>query len=188
MTPAPRAAPPLSVTRWLNAPEDLTLEALRGRVVAIEAFQMLCPGCVAHGLPQAQRVFEAFPREDVAVVGLHTVFEHHEAQGTEAALAAFLHEYRFGFPVGIDAPSASGPIPRTMAAYAMQGTPTLILLDRRGRLRAQHFGHVPDLWLGATIARLMAEDAGDPAFAPADRDGAPRAPDACDEAGCAVDP
>ena len=88
-----RAAPPLIVSQWFNTDKPLSLEALRGKVVVIEAFQMLCPGCVSHALPQAQRVAAAFSTNDVAVIGLHTVFEHHEAMRPEA-LKAFLHEYR----------------------------------------------------------------------------------------------
>jgi hypothetical protein len=42
-----------------------------------------------------------------------------------------------------------------MEAYQMQGTPTLLLIDRAGRLRRQIFGHVPDLLLGAEIMRLV---------------------------------
>jgi len=128
------AKPPrLKTTHWFNTTEKLTLEGLRGRVVLVEVFQMLCPRCVAHGLPQAQRVANAFKSEDIAVIGLHSVFEHHEAQGAKEALAAFLHEYRISFPVGIDAPSGSGGLPQTMAAYGMQGTPTLLLFDHAGR-------------------------------------------------------
>jgi|SRR5690606_17341654 len=149
-------APPWQVSRWFNTDAPVDLSSLRGRVVVLEAFQMLCPGCVSHGLPQAARVHATFPAERVAVVGLHTVFEHHAAM-TPVALEAFLHEYRIGFPVGVDMPSEEGPIPRTMRAYAMQGTPTLVLIDARGRLRAQHFGQVSDLALGAHIAGLVAE-------------------------------
>lgn len=142
--------------QWFNTPEPLTLRLLRGKVVVVEAFQMLCPGCVNHGLPQATRVRETFHESDVAVLGLHTVFEHHAAM-TPVALAAFLHEYRITFPVGIDAPGEDGGIPRTMAAYRMQGTPTLLLIDRLGRLRAQHFGAVSDMRIGAQIMVLVAE-------------------------------
>ncbi|WP_340267273.1 TlpA family protein disulfide reductase [Sphingobium mellinum] len=73
------------------------------------------------------------------------------------ALAAFLHEYRVTFPVGVDLPAADRPIPRTMAAYGMQGTPTLILIDRWGRLRRQMFGAEDDMRVGADIARLLSE-------------------------------
>ncbi len=51
------------------------------------------------------------------MLGLHSVFEHHDAQGTREALGAFLHEYRISFPVGIDAPSDEGRLPKTMTAY-----------------------------------------------------------------------
>ena len=173
-------APPLSVREWLNATEPLDLEALRGRVVLIEAFQMLCPGCVSHGLPQAKRVHETFQVKDVVVIGLHTVFEHHEAQQSAAALRAFLHEYRIPFPGGIDAPG-DGTLPKTMTAYAMQGTPTLVLIDRQGRLRAQYFGHVPDLHLGAKIMALIAETGDEVAVS---QTAAGPLASACDEAGC----
>lgn len=51
----------------------------------------------------------------------------------------------------------TGPLPQTMAAYALEGTPTLILIDREGRLRARHFGQVADLALGAEIMVLIQE-------------------------------
>ncbi len=150
-------APALQVARWFNVETPLTLAALRGKVVVIEAFQMLCPGCVSHGLPQAQRVRRLFAEEQVAVLGLHTVFEHHAAM-TEVALAAFLHEYRITFPVAVDASADSGPIPRTMAVYGLRGTPSLLLIDKQGRLRREFFGQVEDLVLGAEIAVLLGED------------------------------
>ncbi|MDP3222649.1 MAG: TlpA family protein disulfide reductase, partial [Rubrivivax sp.] len=63
------------------------------------------------------------------------------------------------FPVGVDAPSGDGrqPIPVTMQAYGMQGTPSLVLIDRNGHLRQHAFGAVEDLVLGAAIATLIAE-------------------------------
>jgi hypothetical protein len=54
-------APPVSASQWLNTPAALNLEQLRGRAVVLHAFQMLCPGCVSHGLPQVieiQRTFD----------------------------------------------------------------------------------------------------------------------------------
>lgn len=152
----PREAPEWQVAEWLNS-GGVTLAALRGRTVAALAFQMLCPGCVSHALPQMQRLRSAFPESSLAVVGLHTVFEHHEAQGRREVLSAFLHENRIGFPVGMDSPGDGG-VPLTFRAYAMQGTPTLLLVDSQGRLRMQRFGHVDDLALGAAVATLIAEE------------------------------
>jgi hypothetical protein len=72
-------APELSVSQWFNTNESLSLEKLRGRPVLIHAFQMLCPGCVAHAIPQAQKAQAIFAETDLQVMGLHTVFEHHDA-------------------------------------------------------------------------------------------------------------
>ena len=148
------AAPELSVERWFNAKMDLTLEKLRGRPVLIHAFQMLCPGCVAHAIPQTQKVQSVFAQTDLEVIGLHTVFEHHEAM-KPVSLEAFLHEYRITFPVGVDTPSPHRDTPMTMTAYAMQGTPTTILIDRAGSVAANMFGQIEDLALGAMIQSLL---------------------------------
>jgi peroxiredoxin len=151
------ASPPVWQTRqWFNTRAPIALADLRGKVVALHTFQMLCPGCVAHGLPQAQRIFETFNRDDVAVIGLHTVFEHHDVM-TPDALAAFIHEYRWTFPIGVDEPSDNAAVPRTMAAYGMQGTPSLLLFDRAGRLRWHRFGRPDDLTVGAEIMALVVE-------------------------------
>lgn len=153
----PVMAPPWRISEWLNTPAPIDLEAQRGHVVVACAFQMLCPGCVAHAIPQMKAVHELFSPQGVIVVGLHTVFEHHEAM-TVTALRAFVHEYGIRFPVGVDMPAdGGGSIPQTMAAYRMQGTPTLLLIDRLAHLRRQIFGHIPDLRLGAEIMRLVAE-------------------------------
>jgi hypothetical protein len=150
-------APPWHISEWLNTPAPIDLEAQHGQVVVACAFQMLCPGCVAQAIPQMKAVHELFSPQGVIVVGLHTVFEHHEAM-TVTALRAFVHEYGIRFPVGVDSPADdAGPVPQTMAAYRMQGTPTLLLIDRAGQLRRQIFGHLPDLRLGAEIMHLIDE-------------------------------
>jgi peroxiredoxin len=148
-------APPWTTSEWIHS-DHLDLADLRGRVVVLEAFQMLCPGCVGHALPQALRLVRTFGR-DLAVIGLHTVFEHHEAM-TPVALRAFLYQYRIAFPVGVDVHEGRRPEPVTFSRYDMQGTPTTVLIDRDGRLRAQHLGAVDDMPLGAAVARLLDEE------------------------------
>lgn len=153
-------APALQVSHWLNSNASITLAELRGKVVVIEAFQMLCPGCVSHGLPQAAAIADTFPAHDVVVLGLHSVFEHHEAMQPHA-LKAFLHEYRILFPVAIDSPAepGTGPIPKTMQTYGLQGTPSLLVIDRAGHLRINHFGQLNDMKIAAEISKLVFEPA-----------------------------
>lgn len=143
----------LDVSEWIGEPPAPTMAGVRGSVVAIEAFQMLCPGCVTHGLPQAARLHRAFGR-DVVVLGLHTVFEHHEVMGVEA-LRVFLAEFRIPFPVAVDRPRGMG-LPVTMERLGLEGTPTLLLVDRDGDVRFRGLGTVDDLALGVAVGTLVA--------------------------------
>jgi hypothetical protein len=115
------------------------------------------------------------------VIGLHTVFEHHEAM-TPLALEAFLHEYRVTHPVAVDEAVAGEPIPATMQRYRLQGTPSVILIDRLGRLRMQEFGRIDDLQLGVLLGQLLAENADTGALA-TDATGS-----GCTPSGCQVAP
>ncbi len=156
MTTKLKKAPELQVEKWLNNTDNITIESLQGQAIMIVAFQMLCLGCVQLLIPQAKKVYDMFPPNDLTVIGIHTVFEHHEAM-KEPSLSAFLHEYNIKFPVAIDQPSETGRLPKTMSTYNMQGTPTILLIDHEGYLRAHHFGHISDLQLGAELATLIIE-------------------------------
>ena len=156
MTSEPVFAPPLRVSQWFNSPEPISLASLRGRVVLLHAFQMLCPGCVSHGLPQAIKVRQLFAPEDVAVIGLHTVFEHHAVMNA-AALQVFISEYRLPIPIGVDEAHGASSIPLTMHAYGLHGTPSVVLIDRLGHVRLNHFGHIDDMALGGLIGQLIGE-------------------------------
>jgi peroxiredoxin len=156
----PESPPELQISKWIGTKDPITLSSLKGKVVVMVAFQMLCPGCVEHGLPQAKRLRERFTPNEVVVLGLHSVFEHH-AVLTPAALEVFMHEYRWPFPVGIDEADGDS-VPKTMAAYQMQGTPTLLIFDRAGRLRRHYFGRPDDILVASEITAMALESADSP--------------------------
>ncbi|CAB1275641.1 peroxiredoxin family protein [Candidatus Nitrosacidococcus tergens] len=149
-------APEWQISRWFNTPQPLSIAVLKGKVIVLHSFQMLCPGCVIHGLPQTQKIANLFDENDVAVIGLHTVFEHHNVM-TPEALEAFIHEYRYTFPIGVDQPDGKQGLPYTMRTYNMQGTPSLVLIDHQGYIRKHSFGRDEDMQVGAEIALLVHE-------------------------------
>ena len=151
-----KTADELMVAEWVNTEKPISLSNLRGRVVVLHAFQMLCPGCVSHGIPQAIKIHNAFSRDDVVVLGLHTVFEHHAVM-TPAALKVFMHEYKIPFPVGIDTAQTDHPIPLTMQAYELRGTPSMVIIDRHGNIRLSHLGQIDDLHVGSILGQLIGE-------------------------------
>jgi hypothetical protein len=139
MTATALEAPELAVNCWFNTDRPLNLAGLRGRVVALIAFQALCPQSVAVAIPQAKRIHETFEPND-------------------ATLKAFIQEYRLKFPIALDSANTAGPIPQTMDRYNMRGTPSLVLIDRQGLIRKHAFGPAEDLRIGAEIGALAAEN------------------------------
>ncbi len=154
------------VSEWLNVAQPLRLQQLRGRVVFASVFHMLCPDCVAHGLPQAVSIHRRFPARELVVLGLHSAVEHRAVLGTPV-LRAFLKEFQIPFPVGVDQ-AAQGPgLPHTMQAYGLRGTASVLVIDRQGRLRLNYSGRAADLQIGALLGQLLSEPA--PRAAPARR-------------------
>lgn len=152
----PESPPELAVARWFNADAaQPTLADSKGKVIVLGAFQMHCPGSARHLLPQLARLHAQFQGDEVAVVGLHTVFEKQDEQ-TPAKLEEFLEDNHFHFPVAIDK-QKGGPLPETMDAYELQGTPTLLIFDRQGRLRRHYLGQVDDIRVAAEVMALTIE-------------------------------
>lgn len=151
----PEEPPQFETSRWFNADKPLTRDSLKGRVLMVTVFQAQCQASVRHALPQAQRIANAFNDDEVAVVGLHSAFENQDKQ-TPGAVEALLKELSIAFPVAIDKPNVK-KLPRTFAAYELQGTPTVLLFDRQGRLRRHYLGQVDDVRLSAEIMAYALE-------------------------------
>src|SRR5699024_8139985 len=136
----------LDVSEWINHP-GLTPDDLRGKVVHIEVFQMLCPGCVNHSIPQAVKIHRKVEVTALQVIGLHSVFEHHEVM-TPAAWTVFMSECEIPFPIAVYRPREGERSPSTMKKYRQEGTASTILVDRKGRIGQVQFGQVDDFVLG----------------------------------------
>jgi AhpC/TSA family len=151
----PETPPEFTAQRWFNTQAPLTLAGLKGKVIVVSAFQMHCPGSLKQGLPQAARMASTFNSDEVAVIGLNTAFEEHDKQAA-GALEAFIRENGYIFPIAKDKPNGA-ELPKTMEAYEIQGTPTILIFDRQGRLRRHYLGQVDDLRLGAEVMALVIE-------------------------------
>lgn len=151
----PESPPEFETAAWFNADPPPTLKDLKGKVVVLAAFQQHCPGSLRHGLPQAARLSAAFSDDEVAVIGLNIPFEETDKQ-SKSALETFVSEHGLSFPVALDKANDKS-LPKTMEAYEIQGTPTILLFDRQGRLRRHYLGQVDDFRLGAEVMALTIE-------------------------------
>jgi len=213
-------APNFGVSEWVQgAPTNFDQE--RDHVVVLEVFQVNCPGCFMHALPEAINIYNKFKDDGVRILGLATAFEDFDKNTlenlkmlvetgevigeTKNALSAYGQlkdgnklNYKIPFPVGMDnLTKTSGEISQekimqfiypqipdfdsqpedyrnqiiqrvtnymkskeyaaeTFEKYALQGTPSTIIVDRKGILRDVSFGQTGHI--EPMIQKLLSED------------------------------
>lgn len=67
-------APELDISAWLQG-KATSLQDLHGKVVLVEVFQVNCPGCFVHALPEVNHLHNTYAAQGLHVIGLATAFE-----------------------------------------------------------------------------------------------------------------
>ena len=67
-------APNLAVSEWVQG-RPTNIDKEMGNVVLIEVFQVNCPGCFSHGIPEAIDIYTKYRDRGLRVFGLATAFE-----------------------------------------------------------------------------------------------------------------
>ncbi len=62
-------APEIFAAKWINTEADVTLQALRGKVVVVEFWATWCGACVA-SIPHLNKLNEKWKDRDVAIIAL----------------------------------------------------------------------------------------------------------------------
>jgi peroxiredoxin len=212
-------APNFAVSDWVQgAPTNFDQE--KDHIVLVEVFQVNCPGCFMHALPEAINIYNKYKDEGVRVIGIATAFEDYDKNTldnlkmlvetgevvgeTKSALSMYgqlqagnkLH-YKIPFPLAMDKLTKIdgkvsdekimqfiyGQIPEfdsqseeyrkqiiqrvrdymktkeysaeTFEKFALQGTPSMIIVDRKGILRDVSFGQSGNV--DAIIQKLLSE-------------------------------
>ncbi len=201
-------APNLKVSKWVQGlPTNFDQE--KDHIVLVEVFQVNCPGCFLHGIPEAINIYNKYHSEGVTVLGVATAFEDFDKNtienlelllntgqvigDTKEGLSQYgkLNDsklpYKIPFPVGMDSLiRESGEISEdrikkiiynqipdfdsqpeeyrnqiiqrvkehlkskeysaeTFEEYSLNGTPSTIVIDRKGILRDVSFGQTGGL-------------------------------------------
>ena len=213
-------APNFGVSEWIQgAPTNFDQE--KDHVVLVEVFQVNCPGCFMHAIPEAIKIYNKYKDDGVRVLGLATAFEDFDKNTLEnlkmlAETGEVIGEtkgalsmngqlqdgnklsYKIPFPLGMDNLSkTSGELSQekimefiypqipefdsqpedyrnqiiqkvknymsskeysaeTFEKFSLQGTPSTILVDRKGILRDVSFGQADHI--DAMIQKLIKED------------------------------
>jgi thiol-disulfide isomerase/thioredoxin len=148
-----RAAPGLQVSDWIKG-GPTTLQKLKGKVVLLDFFQIICPGCRrAH--PHILEMQKKYGPQGLQVLGIAVAFEQQHVQ-TKRHIRDYVKETKFTFPVAIDKDFTA-----TFSAYGARGTPYVAILDRRGRVR--HLGFYNPIEVERLLRAVLAEEGSQPA-------------------------
>lgn len=121
----------------------ISMEALKGRVVLVNAWATWCPPCVME-MPGFQRVYEEYRDEGFTVLGIS------RDQGSPDLVRAFLRQNEITYPVAM----AWQP---SLDAFEVRTLPTSFLIGRDGRIKHRVEGVFAEPALRMAV-RILLED------------------------------
>ncbi|HJM45527.1 MAG TPA: TlpA family protein disulfide reductase [Candidatus Nitrosopelagicus sp.] len=201
-------APNLKLGKWVQGIET-NFDKEGDNVKLVEVFQVNCPGCFMHSIPEIINIYQKFKGDGLTVMGVATAFEDYDKNtlenlemllttgevvgDTKQALSQYGQlkdgklPYKIPYPVAMDSLVKEGGEPtrekmtafiknqlpdfdsqpedykqqifervkayfkskefsaETFEMYSLQGTPSTILVDRKGVLRDVSFGQTVNL-------------------------------------------
>src|SRR5882672_4054057 len=140
-------APELASGTWINS-EALTLKGLRGRVVLIDFWTFGCYNC-RNTLPSIKSWDTRYRDRGLTIVGVHTPETDSEYD---------IDNVRKEVPaLGIKYPVVTDNDYKTWKAYGVEAWPTIVVLDKQGRIRWLHVGEGRYEDTESVIKTLLAE-------------------------------
>ena len=127
------AAPEWTLAEWTDG-KDRKLSDYRGKIVVLDFWGVWCGPCI-HAIPAMKQLHSRYDGRDVVFLGIHTA-------GTDMTLVKrLLKQQEWDITVGLDAGDeiVTG---ETVQRYAIQGYPSVIVVDRNGTI-AFNSGDVP---------------------------------------------
>lgn len=155
-TLAPRPAPDWRNTTWLNADAPITLTSLRGRVVILNFWTYACYNCT-NTVPALVALDASYRARGLSLLGIHTPeFPPSGGEHDTTNVRRALRRQAITYPNAMDNNRA------TWRLYDVRYWPTLVLIDKQGRIRYEDYGelHVGTARYGAwtkQIEALLAE-------------------------------
>jgi len=124
------AAPEFAKGNWINS-DALSLDKLHGRVVLVEFWTFGCYNC-RNTLPSVKEWDARYRERGLTVVGVHT---------PETQSEYVIDNVRREVPgLGIKYPVVTDNDYTTWKAYGVEAWPTILVLDKQGRIRWLHVG------------------------------------------------
>jgi len=125
-------APELAgISGYINAPDNISIASLRGKVVLVDFWTYSCINCI-RTLPYLTAWDERYRDEGLVIIGVHT--PEFEFEKDRANVEMAVEEYGIMYPVVQDNGFA------TWRAYGNRYWPRKYLIDAEGFIRYDHIG------------------------------------------------
>ncbi|MBE0646008.1 MAG: TlpA family protein disulfide reductase [Bacteroidetes bacterium] len=141
---------------WLGS-KELSLDALKGKVVLIDFFATWCKPCIM-AFPHMREWQEKYAEKGLVIVGLTTYQGRYDgstvtpAEELKKLKDEFIPKQKVTWPVGVE---KSGR--QTMTDYKVQGIPHVVLIDRAGKVQYVKVGATDFDKTERKIQQLLAE-------------------------------
>jgi peptide-methionine (R)-S-oxide reductase len=133
---------------WINS-DPLTLEGLRGRVVLVDFWTFGCYNC-RNTLPALKRFDASYRERGLTIVGVQT--PEFDSEKRVETVRQQVRTLGIKYPVVLDNDYV------TWRAYGVEAWPTVVILDKQGRIRYTHIGEGAYDVQEQIIKALLAED------------------------------
>ena len=141
------AAPEFAKGVWINS-DPLALEKLRGRVVLVEFWTFGCDNC-RNTLPAVKEWDAKYRDRGLTIVGVHTPETQNEYR---------ISSVREEVPaLGVKYAVVTDNDYTTWKAYGVEAWPTILVIDKQGRIRWLHVGEGKYDETESVIKTLLAE-------------------------------
>lgn len=142
------AAPELENDVWLNVDKPIRISELRGNVILLDFWTFGCINC-QRVIPSLRGWHERYGEKGLVVIGVHYPEFSYEAE--PGNLIDAIEKLEIPYAVAQDNQR------QAWAAYGIRYWPTLLLIDKAGRVRYQHIGEGRYDEIEEVIRFLLAE-------------------------------
>ena len=124
---------------------QVTLSALRGKVVIVNLWASWCPPCRAE-MPAIEKIYQAYKGQGLEVLAINATF-----QDSEPDAATFVQHFGLTFPIPLD---RTGGVSNR---YLLRALPSTYFIDRRGIVQFVAIGAMNEALIQSKVEELVQE-------------------------------